>query len=181
MTMRRTFWILVAFCLSVSVLSESPQTTASTALARIRALAGEWEGPFEWTGARTDSGTMHVSYYPTGYGSAVVENLSSGGDPSMTTVYHLDGADLRMTHFCGAQNQPRLKASRIDLAQGAVDFSFVDITNLKSPDAPHVYGCELRFLDADHFTLTFLFENGAQKSRERITLKRLSTRQGSSG
>ena len=99
----------------------------------------------------------------------------------MTTVYHLDGADLRMTHFCGAQNQPRLKASRIDLAQGALDFSFVDITNLKSPDAPHVYGCELRFLNADHITLTFLFENGAQKSRERITLKRLSARQSTGG
>jgi len=183
--MRRVFvGILAALCSSALCFSETAGggTEAAAALAKIRALAGEWEGPFEWTGARTGGGTMHVSYYLTGYGSAVVENLSSGGDPSMTTVYHLDGADLRMTHFCGAQNQPRLKASRIDLAQGVIDFSFVDITNLKSPDAPHVYGCELRFLDADRITLTFLFESGpAQKSRERIDLKRLASRPGTSG
>ena len=173
---RRALLILALFCLSYASLVESSENAGSAALAKLRALAGEWEGTFEWTGARTGSGTMHVSYSLTGYGSAVVENLSSGGDPSMTTVYHLDGADLRMTHFCGAQNQPRLKASRIDLADGVVDFSFVDITNLKSPDAPHVYGAELRFIDADHITLTFLFESGAQKSRERIVLKRLSSR-----
>jgi hypothetical protein len=179
--MRRTVLILAIFSLAYVSLAESSESAGAAALAKLRALAGEWEGPFEWTGARTGAGTMHVSYSLTGYGSAVVENLSSGGDPSMTTVYHLDGADLRMTHFCGTQNQPRLKASHIDLAQGAVDFSFVDITNLKSPDAPHVYGAELRFIDADHITLTFLFESGAQKSRERIALKRLSTRAPQTG
>jgi hypothetical protein len=179
--MRRTALILAVFCSSYASLAETSESAGAAALARIRGLAGEWEGPFEWTGARTGTGTMHVSYSLTGYGSAVVENLSSGGDPSMTTVYHLDGADLRMTHFCGTQNQPRLKASRIDLTQGAVDFSFVDITNLKSPDAPHVYGAELRFIDADHMTLTFRFQSGAQKSRERIVLKRLSSKAPQTG
>ena len=179
--MRRTVLILAVSCLSYASLAQTAESAGAAALAKIRSLAGEWEGPFEWTGARTGSGTMRVSYSLTGYGSAVVENLSTGGDPSMTSVYHLDGADLRMTHFCGAQNQPRLKASRIDLTQGAVDFSFVDITNLKSPDAPHVNGAELRFIDADHITLTFLFESGAQKSRERIVLKRLASRAPQTG
>ncbi|HEX7253583.1 MAG TPA: hypothetical protein VF376_11930 [Thermoanaerobaculia bacterium] len=157
--------------------SEASDTSpAAEALAKLRTLAGDWEGPVEWTGARTDKGRMNVSYSVTGYGSAVVENLSGDGPPAMTSVYHLDGADLRMTHFCGAQNQPRLKASRIDLASGAIDFAFVDITNLKSPDAPHVYGAELRFADADHITLTFLFQSGGQKSREKIDLKRIARR-----
>jgi hypothetical protein len=173
--MRRVFPVAL-LCISLVGFSEAPDNSsaAAAALARIRALAGDWEGTVEWTGARTDKGRMNVSYYVTGYGSAVVENLSGDGPPSMTSVYHLDGADLRMTHYCGAQNQPRLKAKRVDLAQGAVDFEFVDITNLKSPDAPHVYGEELRFGDADHMTLTFLFESGGQKSRERIELKRVA-------
>jgi len=151
--------------------SSSP-SSASSALARLGALAGDWDGTLEWTGARTGKGTLHASYRLTGYGSAVVEELSSEGVSTMTSVYHEDGPDLRMTHYCGAHNQPRLKASRIDLAAGAIDFGFVDATSLKTPDAPHVIGVELRFADADHFTLTFLFTAGGKDSRERIELTR---------
>jgi len=79
---------------------------------------------------------MNARYYLTGNGSAVVESLIVDTVPVMTTVYHTDGPDFRLTHFCGAQNQPRLKASRIDEEQGVMEFSFVDITNLRRPNAP---------------------------------------------
>jgi hypothetical protein len=94
----------------------------------------------------------------------------------MTSVYHLDGNDLRLTHFCGAQNQPRLKAKRIDLNRKAFDFDFVDITNLKSPDAPHVHGLEIRLLDPNHITVTFLFQAGSAESRERLDLNRVQNK-----
>ena len=149
---------------------------AAAALAKIRALAGEWEGSFEWTGARTGGGRMNVSYSPTGYGSAVVENLVVDGVTTMTSVYHLDGADLRMTHYCGAQNQPRLKARRIDLAQGLVDFAFVDITNAPSPDTPRVDGLEMRIGNADRLILTFHFVAAGKESRERIDLARVKAK-----
>ena len=91
----------------------------------------------------------------------------------MTSVYHLDSGDLRMTHYCAAQNQPRLKARQIDIAKGILDFEFLDATNLRSPDAPHVYGLEMRLLNADHITLAFLFEGGGKASKEFIDLKRI--------
>src|SRR5205085_5270774 len=65
---------------------------------------------------------------------------------------------------------------RIDLDHGAIDFDFVDATNLRSPDALHVHGLEIRLIDADHLTLTFLFQSGSVKSREEINLKRSETR-----
>jgi hypothetical protein len=148
------------------------ETAADGALARLAALAGEWEGSFEWTGGRTSRGGMNARYFTTGNGSAVVENLIMDGVPVMTTVYHTDGPDLRMTHYCAARNQPRLKASKIDLAGGSIDFAFVDATNLSAPDAPHVNGLEVRFGDDDHVTLTFLFEGGGKPARERISLLR---------
>jgi hypothetical protein len=153
--------------------SSSPDASAGAALARLRALAGEWQGSVEWSGARKGTGSMNAIYSLTGNGSAVVESLVTGGESAMTSVYHLDGSDLRMTHFCGAQNQPRLKARTIDLDRGLIDFAFVDVTNLRSPGAGHVHGVELRLVDEDHITLTFLFEGGGQKSRERIALRRL--------
>ena len=151
----------------------SDDTPAVAALARLRSLTGEWEGSVEWSGARKATGSMNAIYSLTGNGSAVVESLVTDGASAMTSVYHLDGADLRMTHFCAAQNQPRLKANRIDVGRGIVDFAFLDATNLPSLDAPHVHGVEIRLLDADHMTLTFVFEGGGHKSRERIALKRL--------
>jgi len=115
---------------------------------------------------------MNARYFTTANRSAVVENLISDGVPVMTTVYHTDGPDLRMTHYCGARNQPRLKASKIDLAGGAIDFAFVDATNLSSPDVPHVTGLEVRFGDEDHVTLTFRVEGGGKPAREQISLHR---------
>jgi len=155
-----------------SVVSMAGETGATAALEKLRGLAGDWEGTVEWTGARTSHGAMNAKYYTTGNGSAVVEDLITDGTPVMTSVYHLDGPDLRMTHYCGAQNQPRLKANRIALDEGALDFGFVDITNLKSPDAPHVVGTEMRLLAPDHITVTFLFDAAGKQSRERIDLKR---------
>jgi hypothetical protein len=153
---------------------ETEQRANAAALAQLRGLAGEWEGPLEWTGAHTGTGKVNAGYYETGNGSAVVENLTMDGvAPAMTTVYHLDGVELRMTHFCSVQNQPRLKASQIDIAKGVLNFD-VDATNLPSPDAPHVYGLEMLLLDPDHITLTFLFEGSGKRGKEFIDLKRMS-------
>ena len=99
----------------------------------------------------------------------------------MTSVYHLDGADLRMTHFCAAQNQPRLKAQRVDLVHGNIDFGFVDVTNLRSADAAHVHGLEMRLIDSNHITLTFLFQSAGKESRERIVLKHVEGKSSEKG
>lgn len=175
MTRMQRALFIGTLCLGLAGLSPD-DSPAAAALAKLRALAGEWEGPFEWTGARSGGGRMHVSYSLTGYGSAVVENLIVDGVTTMTSVYHLDGADLRMTHYCGAQNQPRLKARRIEPAQGILEFAFVDITNAASPDAPHVDGLEMRLRDADHLTLTFHFVSAGKESRERIELARVASK-----
>jgi hypothetical protein len=171
----KLLWILLGCALGISAFS-AEQTESSKALGQIKALNGNWSGTFQWTGGRHDSGSMNATYYVTGNGSAVVENLMNESTPVMTSVYHLDGPDLRMTHFCAAQNQPRLKARRIELDHGAIDFDFVDATNLRSPDAPHVHGLEIRFVDANHLMLTFLFQSGSVESREEINLKRTETK-----
>jgi hypothetical protein len=92
----------------------------------------------------------------------------------MTSAYHLDNGDLRVTHYCAAQNQPRLKAERLDLAGGAIDFALVDVTNLASPDAGHVESIALRLLDDQHLTITFGFVAGPKTSQEHISLERVS-------
>jgi hypothetical protein len=169
--MNRALFLFAIACLSVAA---APPTPGDKVLQRLRALQGNWEGSLEWTGARTGSGPVKATYLTTGNGSAVIENLIMGDDvnPSMTSVYHMDGADLRMTHYCGAHNQPRLRATQIADAGDDVTFSFVDATDLDAHPA-HVEGCELRFIDDDHLVVRFTFTGGGKKSVENIDLKRV--------
>src|SRR5579863_3617713 len=129
--------------------------------ANFESLVGEWTGVVEWSGARSGKGSINATYSLTANGSAVIESFrSDDASPSMTSVYHMDGDDLRVTHYCGMQNQPRLKAVHIDNATAFVAFDLVDITNLRSPTAGHVSALEVRFLDPDHVVVTFRFEEG---------------------
>jgi hypothetical protein len=102
----------------------------------------------------------------------VVEHLLMNGIPSMTTVYHLDREDLRMTHYCAARNQPRLKASRIDHEGGVAEFAFVDVTNLSSAQAGYVEHFEIRLVRSDHIVLRFVFGRGERRAIETISLRR---------
>jgi hypothetical protein len=141
---------------------------------RIRALVGEWQGTYEWTGGRTGSGNLRATYALTGAGSVVMEHLlMSDGVPSMSSLYHLDGADLRVTHFCGARNQPRLKADMIGVAAQEVDFGFVDVTGLTSNG--YVQRASLQIVDADHINITFEFGGGPPQfsGTESIKLERV--------
>ena len=115
---------------------------------------------------------MNAKYYLTGNGTAVVEDLIVDGNANMTTVYHLDGSDLRATHYCAAGNQPRLKATSTDNDNKVVKFHMVDITNLATPEAGHVRDLELRLTSASQITILFTFVGAGKESVERIELAR---------
>jgi hypothetical protein len=174
--MSRAVFLLVTACLGLLRAANGEVQGGPGMFERLRALAGDWEGSVEWSGSRSEKGKMNASYYVTGAGSSIVENLTVNGTALMTSVYHLDGGDLRMTHFCAAQNQPRLKATRFDDAKGTVEFSLIDVTNLPSPGAPHVEGLTIRLVDADQIALIFTFVSGRELSYERIELRRVNSK-----
>lgn len=137
----------------------------------IKNLVGDWKGTSKWSISPKVS-QMDAKYYLTGNGTAVIEDLISDGKTVMTSVYHLDGTDLRMTHYCGAGNQPRLKAEAFDNANKTVDFKFVDITNLTTPDAAHVSGLKIKFDDNNKLVLVFTFTRAGTDIFEEINLIR---------
>jgi hypothetical protein len=154
---------------------QTPDSAGAHMLDRMRGLVGAWEGTLEWSGARKSSGRLRVNYHLTGNGSALVEDLlmDEGNIPAMTTVYHLDGADLRMTHYCAAQNQPRLKATQIDDATGSATFTFVDVTNAAAHPS-YVDGFFIHIIDADHLNIKFEFGGASPKrATENIVLQRV--------
>ena len=166
------------FCLACSATAadtHAPDSSGARMFDRMRGLVGAWEGTLEWSGGRTGSGKLRVNYHLTGGGSALVEDLlmTETDIPTMTTVYHLDGPDLRMTHFCAAKNQPRLKATLIDDAKGAATFSFIDVTNA-SVNPAYVDGVSIHIVDPAHLNLQFEFGGSSPKrATETILLQRI--------
>jgi hypothetical protein len=147
---------------------------SSNAFNSIKTLVGDWEGTFQWIGTAR-KGQMNARYYLTGNGSAVVEDLTSDGKtPNMTTVYHLNGTELRATHYCGAGNQPRLKATSTNENTDSVKFEMIDITNLAKPEAGHVKDLELRLTDSNQLTILFTFVASGKETVEEINLTRKS-------
>ena len=153
--------------------SDLPKPANNEIFNIIKSLAGDWKGSYKWTG-RLSEGPMDAKYYLTGNGTAVIEDLLMNGKAIMTSVYHLDGTDIRLTHYCAAGNQPRLKASEISAGKEDVTmhFQFVDITNLANQDAGHVKGLELKLKAPDQLTLIFTFITKGVESNEQIELTR---------
>ena len=86
----------------------------------------------------------------TAGGTAIEETVFPGADHEMITMYHLDGDDLILTHYCILGNQPRMRAEPgkdVD----RIAFKFVGGTNMKSANEHHMDHATFTLLDNDHF------------------------------
>lgn len=136
---------------------------------RLKSLAGNW------TGTNKHGKPVKVTYSVVSSGTAVMEKLDMPEGGNMVTMYHPDGEQLMVTHYCSIGNQPRLvevpRQGDNDLA-----FSFFDVTN--NPNAPghgHMRGLKFHFQDKNHFTQewTFGWSDGRQES-ETLSLHRIA-------
>jgi hypothetical protein len=133
---------------------------------KIKSLAGNWEGK------SADGKPLHINYRLVSGGTAVMESISSSSDNEMVTLYYLDGDHVMMTHYCMADNQPRMRADATTSNQSAIKFSFVDVTNLSRPDAGHMYAHSIEWKDSNHVTQHWTWREGKQEKVETFELQR---------
>jgi hypothetical protein len=169
--MRRAIAVvpLAFLLLSAAPLKESP---AADMLKKIGSLEGRWEGHLAWSGARQGTGDIAANYTLAKFRNSVTENLMMDGKPYMTSVYHLDGPDLRVTHFC-VESQPRLKADQVDAAAGTAHFGLVDVTNA-GPKSGYVEEISIATPDPNSLRIAFVFKGNGPRSVETIDLKRVA-------
>lgn len=108
-------------------------TPARAAFEKIKSLAGEWN-------SKSTKGWTEKESYQVIAGGSVVMHLSYGAHPGewMATMFHMDGEQLMLTHYCVAKNQPRLRATEFADDGNKVTFTFHDATNLPSRDKGHM-------------------------------------------
>lgn len=134
-------------------------------------LPGNWDAQYadgSFDNPTSEWQPTRVEYSLTSGGTAIVEDYMSqeGSVPYMTTVYHQDNNDIRATHFCGAQNHPRMISRTFDPESKTMVFGFVDVSNLKLPEDYHSRDIELTIVDKDNIRVTFHgLEDGTRNSR----------------
>ena len=128
---------------------------------KIKSLVGEWNGKMK------EGGDVHTTYKIVAAGSAIEEHMSHA---DMVTMYHVDGKSLMLTHYCAAQNQPRMRASVFKEGDRSLKFSFIDGTNMPDKKAMHMHNVAFAFRDADHFTQEWtLYQDG--KATEHVVME----------
>lgn len=130
---------------------------------KMKSLIGTWEGK------ASNGKTVRVLYRLTANGSALMSEIES--EDNMITMFHMDGDRLLMTHYCGAGNQPRMKA--ISSPEGnSITFDFLDATNLASPQAGHMHRAIFTILDPNHHTEEWVWKEEGKEMVERFELQK---------
>jgi len=156
--MTRCATVLLLLVLITSSASSFPASgEASAAFERLKQLAGEWEG-------KTPDGTfVQVSYELVSSGTVLMERLGSSDEPSMISVYHIDGDSLIMTHYCSEGNQPRMRAALPGEAN-RIKFNFFDGTNLGKSSHGHMQSLVVTFEDKDHMRQEWTSRHGGKEA-----------------
>lgn len=148
--MKRVQWIAVAAAVLLlpTAAPASDEVTAEKAFERLKALAGTWEGSASGEGdeaaAEADAtGKVVHEFEVTASGHVLMERMGPNTDYEMVNMYHLDGSDLVLTHYCSSGNQPRMKFNAASSAPNRLVFDFAGGTNLETT-LSHIHSAEIR-------------------------------------
>jgi len=129
----------------------APAGSGAAAFEKLKTLVGDW---VEVEPKMGPAGHVAESYRLTGAGSALVSTLAGGTEHEMVSVYHRDGNDLVMTHYCAAQNQPRMRAKTATGNVIALDFD--GGTNLDPAKDMHIHAVKIELLGPDEMRETWI-------------------------
>ena len=165
-------WVAAVFLAAAGAGAADAGVDGKAALERLKQLAGEWKGQ---ASAGKDGFPTTVTYAVTAGGSTVTERLFPGTDHEMLTVYHLDGSDLVLTHYCAMANQPRMK---LVSATGAdpleLKFDFAGGANVDAAKDAHMHAGRLVLRGADRVDAEWtIYEKGKPAGLNKFALDRV--------
>jgi hypothetical protein len=161
--------LIVALLPMMAARAEDPakdkgSITAKEAFAKLKALAGTWNNKTSNAEHHFPDSESKVTYRLTGAGSALVETDYPGSGHEMVSVYHLDKDDLRMTHYCAAGNQPRMKLDLAASTPTRLVFVFDGGSNLDPDKDMHIHGLTVDFQGEDKARFAWDANAGGKKA-----------------
>ena len=161
--MNKTIRLITLAAITFAAVTAFAQTDAQKAFNAIKNMPGTWEGQ------TSEGDTVQVNFKTVSRGSAIVSEIL--GKDDMISVFNLDGSRLLMTHYCGMGNQPRMQAN-LSPDGKTITFTYVDATNLASPDAGHMQRMVLTVLDENHHIEEWTFVDHGKEHKAVFDLRR---------
>jgi hypothetical protein len=172
--MRQSFWggglvlLVLAAWAAAEGKKEAKPPAVHPGLERLKKLAGEWVAADD-QGRPTDK--LVSVFRVTAAGSAVQETIFPGSPHEMVTLYHRDGADLVLTHYCAAGNQPHMKADPKS-PPNQLRFQFAGGSNLDPDKDMHMHEGSITFVDDDHIEWAWVgYQDGKPADGHKVSLK----------
>ncbi len=152
-SLARIIGVLVLCAGTMAARTNAVPGGGAEAFEKLKSLVGHWETD------KTNMNKATLDLELTSGGTAVLEKfhmVENGKPVEMTTLYFLDGDQVKLTHYCMAGNQPTMKGSYAPETK-TITFDFVGATNLKTADDGHMHHAVYTFIDNDHFKTTWTF------------------------
>ena len=160
--------------------SGAPETIiydAASAMAFLASTSGAWEsgsGEHEHGGPAAGPRSL-VTVETKAAGSAVVETYAAGTPGEMETIFHMDGDQLLLTHYCVLQNAPVLRFEKSN-KPGELKFVFQGGTNFDPKSDAHLHETTIQIKDRDTVEKTStVFANGKANPERRVVMHRKSS------
>ena len=139
-------WTVLVCALAFIAPTSTAGDTAQTAFDRLKALEGTWHGEASGGGEAEES-VSHV-FRLAAAGTVVMETMNPGVEGhEMINMYHLDGDDLVLTHYCAGNNQPTMRLAASSASE--MRFDFTGGTNFDPAKDEHIHAARLVLVDAD--------------------------------
>ncbi len=147
----------------------APVYDAHSAFEALKSFEGEWKStPVGGDSTRAST----VVYKVTANGHSVIKTYGPGSKYEMFSVYHMDGEELKMTHYCAIGNQPKMKFKASDKA-GEMFFEFDGGTNFDPNKDAHAHEGLTRVTGSDtQESMSVGYSDGQPQEPRRSTLVR---------
>ena len=160
--------LLLGASFGVQAETEAGAVDAAAAFEMLKGLAGSWVA----TSAEAEGEVPHT-YRVASAGTVVMETMFGGTEHEMINMYHMDGDDLVLTHYCAGGNQPHMKLDRATATPGKLHFDFTGGTNLDPEKDQHIHAATIVFVDGDHVESHWIgYQGGEEAGTMKLALAR---------
>jgi len=160
--------LICVFVLGVAMPGWAAGVDAQNVFEQLKSLAGTWHGEPVGEGEEAAAeaqarGEVVHEFRVSAAGTVVMETMGPGTDHEMINMYHLDGDDLIVTHYCAGGNQPMMRLNRDTSTSDKLVFDFAGGTNLDPSVDEHIHSAEITLSDSDHLESAWSAYSGGEE------------------
>ncbi|MCP4200990.1 MAG: hypothetical protein GY769_03560 [bacterium] len=166
--------LICATMVAIALVTAAPSQAgadAASVFEQLKTLQGTWTGTPEGKGEEASAEAERVSevvheFAVSAAGTVVMETMGPGSDHEMINMYHLDGDDLVLTHYCAGGNQPRMRLDREASSADSFVFEFSGGTNLDPAVDEHIHSASIRMLEDGRLDSVWQAHSGGEQVGE---------------